>query len=1144
MPQQSPDGLPRRQAPAARRAGAGLATALRALASLAALVALLAGLPVLLWWGTAIVAPSGIQALGNLLSTQDSGQVFLLGLAVAGWTGWALFAVSVLVEIPAQLRGRTAPQLRLLIGQRAAAVLVGAVLLALPTGTALAASAAPASAHTAVNAAAPASVQDQAPKSAHETDVQQQATHTVRTARPAESLWSIAQVRLGDGNRWEEIAALNEGHAMANGHTFHADAPIQPGWILVLPADASPTAHTTSGTETHSAGSKSPGAEYTVESGDSLSQIAKDELGDVSQYPAIFELNKGETQPGGSHFTDPDKIFPGQHLTLPAPSTAADDNGTGTGRPDNHNTPSAQESDTKQPDEAPPPATPHTPAPNTSTTPSATPSTKPTENGAGSGRPSPSTTPSAQPSQSAPSAQTDAPATATPPQETSPEQSDDSTHQVALAAGIGALLAASLVGALGVKRILQQRRRRAGETIAIDPDPTQLEQVLNTSAEPTGVALLDTALRTLASHTDPATGQDLPVIRGARVTGRTVQLLPDSPAAEPPPPFTASEEPGTWTLDPKSALLHADTAREVPAPYPGLLTLGATHDGDLLLTDLLHTKVVLLDGNPDDVLAVARAMALEAGTSGWTDHTEIVTVGLGARLATLLPKGRVRTMPHIQSVVADLGALLVEVHQRTGTENAPQPLPWILICTGDIGTEQAWQLADALSAARNLPIAAVLPANDATRQAFPHAEPIPTTPQIPVTLPHLSSVPVQLQRLAEEQYRQFIHALEVAEEPAQPATGAWKLAKDHNQAATPAGPHPAFLNHLSNDDGTDPGNPFPALLASVSPQRTRQSGHSEAKPGTPAPEAGSPASGAQGDSLPPTTTATGPSKSAADPRQETPSQPGQLSDEADTTAATRNSDENPGDANAPTISVLGPLRVSGISGSGHGPKVAALATLIHLRPGRSAEALCTAMDPISPWSTRTLQSRLSEIRSRLGNNTDGQAYLPRPKNGYAFHPAVRSDWDTFQELASRALTAGPDSGIPDLENALGLVRGKPFEDQDYSWADSVQQKMLSRIVDAAHTLASWHAHSDTPDMDAARHAVLRGLDIEETAEVLYRDWMHIEWAVGNTTGVRKAIARVQQVARTYDISLEPATEQLITLVLSGSPSPAATATHA
>jgi hypothetical protein len=240
-----------------------------------------------------------------------------------------------------------------------------------------------------------------------------------------------------------------------------------------------------------------------------------------------------------------------------------------------------------------------------------------------------------------------------------------------------------------------------------------------------------------------------------------------------------------------------------------------------------------------------------------------------------------------------------------------------------------------------------------------------------------------------------------------------------------------------------------------------------------------------------------------------------------------------GDPNAPQIDVLGPILVTGITGSGHGPKVRALAALIYLRPGRSAESLCTAMDPVSPWSTRTLQSRLSEIRSRFGAAADGEAYLPRPQHGgYTFHAGVRSDWAAFQHLATRGLAAGPEAGIPDLENALSLVRGRPFEGGDFPWADSVQQEMLSRIVDVAHTLAAWHTDGDTPDLDAARHAALRGLDIDETAEVLYRDWMTIEWAAENTAGIRKAVARVQQVARSYDMSLDTITEQTIDLVTS------------
>ena len=50
---------------------------------------------------------------------------------------------------------------------------------------------------------------------------------------------------------------------------------------------------------------------YTVQSGDSLSKIAKAQLGDASKYTIIFEANK-------PMLTDPDKIYPGQVLRIPA----------------------------------------------------------------------------------------------------------------------------------------------------------------------------------------------------------------------------------------------------------------------------------------------------------------------------------------------------------------------------------------------------------------------------------------------------------------------------------------------------------------------------------------------------------------------------------------------------------------------------------------------------------------------------------------------------------------------------------------------------------------------------------------------------------------------------------------------------------
>ena len=49
---------------------------------------------------------------------------------------------------------------------------------------------------------------------------------------------------------------------------------------------------------------------YEVKKGDSLSKIAKHVYGDASKWKQIFEANTDKLK-------DPDKIFPGQVLTIP-----------------------------------------------------------------------------------------------------------------------------------------------------------------------------------------------------------------------------------------------------------------------------------------------------------------------------------------------------------------------------------------------------------------------------------------------------------------------------------------------------------------------------------------------------------------------------------------------------------------------------------------------------------------------------------------------------------------------------------------------------------------------------------------------------------------------------------------------------------
>ncbi len=55
---------------------------------------------------------------------------------------------------------------------------------------------------------------------------------------------------------------------------------------------------------------------YTVEKGDSLSKIAKEQLGNANAWKQIFEANRDVLD-------DPDRIFPGQVIKLPAQAPGA-----------------------------------------------------------------------------------------------------------------------------------------------------------------------------------------------------------------------------------------------------------------------------------------------------------------------------------------------------------------------------------------------------------------------------------------------------------------------------------------------------------------------------------------------------------------------------------------------------------------------------------------------------------------------------------------------------------------------------------------------------------------------------------------------------------------------------------------------------
>lgn len=232
----------------ARRTGREIATGVGAGLLLLAVVV---GLPVALYTVAGIPWPHHTPSPGQLthaLTERDNGQVFLTALLVIAWAGWAVFTVSVAVEVAALIRGTAAVRLPGCAStQRAAATLLAAVAVLVISSPQLGARPVvhgngmlppvrlvavqttassqqrPAADHHATTASPARSVVD-----AHPTYVVQR----------GDTLWSIAETHLGDPERWREIARLNYDRAQPEGQRLTDAHWIYPGWTLRLPKDA------------------------------------------------------------------------------------------------------------------------------------------------------------------------------------------------------------------------------------------------------------------------------------------------------------------------------------------------------------------------------------------------------------------------------------------------------------------------------------------------------------------------------------------------------------------------------------------------------------------------------------------------------------------------------------------------------------------------------------------------------------------------------------------------------------------------------------------------------------------------------------------------------------------------------------------
>ncbi|MCX4581067.1 LysM peptidoglycan-binding domain-containing protein [Streptomyces sp. NBC_01571] len=1074
--------------------------------SLVALAALVVGVPsVLLWLGT---VPAHLPTLADvreaLLSQDDSGTSLVATMTLAAWAAWLWLTIPVLIEAVSVLARRTTPRLPgMATGQRLAGYLITGLLLAAPAAAASAADLTAGPAATAPHAPTKAADLNSDSPSAghHRTGAAAAMTATTSAPETAEytvgaggtTWWELAEQLFGDGARYPELRTINPDvpatqSLLPEGTTLHIPAAHSPAaarqQTIEPAAYTQPAAPDTAQKDTGVDDSHHYGT-YTVHSGDSLSRIAQRQLGDADRWPDLYAASEGRSQPDGlPRITDPDLIYPGQTVTLPHATQPAH-SGAATGQSRQNNEPDHEEPAPPVREHSSSPATPKADGPAGSV---ATPGTPPvTEH---SERTTRDADPSATPSGTAQPDDGSRPATVP------PADSSSRTGELRTTLGAFALLAAAVTGALGTRRLLQRRRRKVGETIAIAEAPSPAAAQLAQLAEPPAAPRFDRALRTLADHAD-RTEQPLPELRAARLGPNTLSVQPVDEDAGPMLPFTAAAE-GWWVLPDDAELLTTEQALDVTPPYPAFVTIGADEaTGDVILLNLAAVRAVLLDGTEDDIRQVCRALVLELAMSAWADRLEIVTVGFVEELTHLLPTMRIghkRQPAHALRDLADW--LLASVQLPDDTDQ-----PYLLVCATSLDADTAWQLAEMLDKAGELPALLIAPADHAAR----HFAQAPILDAAATTAQPLdgTDITVVLQHIDDAAYQQIITDLEISSQPPHPAEGGWQ-----NVPTEPADPPAkakassssrirppvaAVLPEPSSTTGSGPADldVFPALLSATAKTTTAQQPPDQSAPAPPEP---APASTRL------------PTRADAAGRPAGHRQPG------------------------PFLSVLGPVQISSGAGSSHGPRESQLAALLHFKPGRGADTLCTDMDPLTPWTRRTLNTRMGDLRRALGDDPDGNPYIPRRsaiEDPYAISPNVLCDWDGFKDLAEQALRDGP-SAVARLEDALGMVRGRPFGAQPLPWAEPYAQEMVTRIIDVAHSVAQWRMlEGPGRDLAAARQAVAVGLEVDGSAELLYRDWFRIEHASGNRSGLHTAISRLQQVNRSIDASQEDETQHLI-----------------
>ncbi|WP_159942575.1 LysM peptidoglycan-binding domain-containing protein [Nocardiopsis sp. FR6] len=780
------------------------------LTALVGILLVVVGLPALLLAVGHLPAPGdwSVQGVVEALTRPDDGTLFLTALTTVAWASWLVFTALIALEVVAQLQNR--PVLRLPgLGwaQGLAAGLVSTVVVGLSSQTATAATPEVVPLEMTQTPVSTTSAPSSPSVEESATEVGQEAADSSYVVRDGDTYWSIAETQLGVGERYTEIVDLNKDRVMGDGVILTGDEFPHPGWELFLPAGATDSQNPPAQGE-----EVAEEAVHTVQDGETLSQIALDHLGDATAYPQVFEANEGQPQEGGGALTDPDLIHPGWDLTIPTTGGPPDEGAAQEPTEPAGESESEEGTDGEEPADA-----------TNDTALSGGQSSAPDDVDEEQDQDYPQSVdkePEFTPPPSPP------PVAAPKPPQTEVDDEDvfldatlagddsDLAQTAAPWAGYSALAAAGLSAILLMRRRVQQRERRPGHRIAQSEDPQiqQAEADLHASADPASVELLDRALRSLSAKCG-STQSPLPHILGARL-GEDCELLVSEDQGIPVTPFRQLGE-RTWRVDTTSpALLSEEAARQVPAPYPGLATLGHDREGAQILVDLPQAGAIGLSGQDIAVTEVLTSLAVELSTSPAADHVNVTCIGdVAPGLAQLVKTGRVRAFADVDACLKELELQTLEYASVGPSEDIA---PEVVLSARPLSTQHLERLSRVLGSAAAPPIALV------TRESEAH--PLPGTWHLQAegeqALPELDGVTLTLQRVSQDSYAQIRTLLETAEDAVSVPAPGWEQVPQEPQRVSTSAASPAARSASMSAlmDLSEPAPAQPQSLNSLRPK--------------------------------------------------------------------------------------------------------------------------------------------------------------------------------------------------------------------------------------------------------------------------------------------------------------------------------------